>query len=258
MFENILASLPAATPRSTSLLPGLRFTARPLLGALVPLVFILFFGAMIISIMLTDHSYRLTHGDTAAAAARILSVQENRGDSAEIRYAFTAAKMEYRGTDRLQVTGDAALRSGDTVPVTYLTADPAVNALSERLQRDRPPPFFLFLLFPLVPFAGFLSVMLAPLRAAFQARRLFRHGILAKAEILFVKPKAMALWSRSAIGSSGDVFLTYRSAHGERVEARVKCSNAWLLGLLTPGLTVHIAYLPTNPGSAILLEEYIR
>jgi hypothetical protein len=261
MFEQQLARLSSMPPRTLESLPGLAiFSVVPKSMVFLPLLFLLVFLVVPLSIIRSDPQSRLQWGRTDDAQGTIVSATDTscRGTAARrLVYAFTAAgRGEFRGT-ALVCPGTLyyAAQSGDAIQLRYLADDPAVNAL--RGTPDNSPPLALFLAMPPIVLALLTGVYAPQVRETLRARRLIARGQLTDGSILFIKRRNNL--SRPSWQSGGlyDVHVEY-AADGSRREAVGWCGNEWLVNQWTAGSKVHIAYLEQIPGKIAVLEAFIK
>jgi hypothetical protein len=261
MFEQQLAKLPATAPRTLESLPGLAiFSVVPKSVVFLPLLFLLIFLVVPLSIIRSDPQARLHWGGTREVQGTVVSATDTscRGTAARrLVYTFTAAgRGEYRGTALVcQGALYYAVQNGDAIQLRYLAEDPAVNAL--RGAPDNSPPMVFFLTMPLLVLALLAGVYAPQVREILRARRLIAQGQLTDGSILFIKRRTNL--SRPSWQSGGiyDVHLEY-SAGGTRRAALAWCGNEWLVNQWTVGSKVHIAYLEQTPGKVAVLEAFIQ
>ena len=261
MFEQQLARLPAMPPRALESLPGLAiFSAVPKSAVFLPLLFLLVFLIVPLSIIKSDPAARLHWGRTLDVEGKIVSATDTscRGTAARrLVYAFTAAgRGEFRGTALVcQGTLYYAVQGGDAIQLRYLADDPAVNAL--RGTPDNSPPLVFFLAMPLIALALLTGVYAPQVRETLRARRLIGQGQLTDGSISFIKRRSSLARSPWQSGGVYDVHVEY-AAGGTRREAVGWCGNEWLVNQWTVGSKVHIAYLEQTPGKIAVLEAFIR
>jgi hypothetical protein len=262
MFDDLFAPLDRAAPRSLAPLPGLRLRTLIPWGLLVfPLGFVVFFPIMVASIMWSNPHARLSFGATQTVAGRVVSIHQadrRNGSESDVVYAYTPASgIEYRG--EACVCGDrfAGLHTADPLPVRYLVADPAVSELVDG-QFDNPPPLGFFLVFALFPMLFILPLTLPRLREAIKARRLVRSGDITAGSVVYAGSRPRVVWPGLPDSQFAQVFVSFRLPDATWAEAKVRCSNPWLLQQLSPGTEVHVAYKPDRPEPAVLLEDYLR
>src|SRR5262249_15592141 len=143
------------------------------------------------------------------------------------------------------------------VPVRFLVADPTISDIDG--ERGASPSFYApFLLLPIFFVFFFAPFLLPQLRRLVRDRRLFRHGRVVPAVVVFVQQRATASWPGWPGLGVREMFVSFQLPNGPEAEARVACHNEWLLNHLPPGAVVHIAYLPDNPRRGALLEAYLR
>ena len=108
---------------------------------------------------------------TETAAGRVertQPVQECAGDGVRILYSFSPPErgVLFRGHDVVcPRTPYSDVREGDSVPVVYLTSNPAINAIAGG-RRTNAPPWPLLFLFPLFGLMIFAAPILAAVLAA--------------------------------------------------------------------------------------------
>lgn len=261
MFEDQLAKLPLNPPRSPALLPGLRLSSAISKTWLsIPLFFAVMFTFMPLVILTADPKARLAFGRTETVEGHVVAVTTNecRGQGRQITYAFSPPRSpEYRATASFCPGSPYFdLGPGNTVPVEYLISDPSVSLIVGQ-SRDR-PPYLMFFLFPLFGALMFAPTFVPQMRDLLHARRCFKRGVVATGTVLFVKRGASWAWPGGLGASGADVFVAYQLPSGTGGEAKARCNNDWLLGHLSPGASVNIAFLPERPSRAALLEAYIR
>ena len=111
------------------------------------------------------------------------------------------------------------------------------------------PSFFLLLLSPLY---------FPQIREVMYARRLYRTGVLAQGNVVFVKKRSAGNWPGWPGSSTADVYVAHQLPGGGRVETVVRCTNDWLVNQFSPGATVHILLSPDQSKRGVLLETFIR
>ncbi len=262
VFEEQFASLPVHPPR-TEKLPGLRFRAT-LSGSSValPLALIVFFAALPLLILSTDERMLLEFRGRIATG-RLVSAADAPGcqgaGSRRIVYSFTPEPgPEFRGAAVVcRSSPYYGLQPDEAVPIRYLPGKPQVNAPADA--QGNTPPLLLFMIFPLFFFFVLFWPIYGPtLRELLRARRRYRNGNLGSGRIVFVKKRSTVSWPGWPGTSNAVVFVAYKTPSGESREATAWCANEWLLGHMSPGESVHIAYLDSEPGRVTILENYIR
>lgn len=146
---------------------------------------------------------------------------------------------------------------GQLIPVRFLVSDPSVSAIAGE-RGGNPTPYLMFLLFPLFGLLFFAPFLLPQLRRVLRDQRLFRRGRVVRATVSFVKQNVTSSWPGWPGSAVSEVFVSFQSSSGVPLEARAACQDEWLLTHLSPGSAVHIAYLPSRPARAVLLEAYLR
>ena len=264
MFEEKLDHLPLNTPRDVSALAGLRlFTAVPRSALILPFVFAVFFLFIPLSIMGSDPSMRLSVGPSKTVQGMVLSSENasscKDSSSRRVVYSFSPEPgREVRGVANLcESSPYFMVRQGDAVEVLFVESDPAVNAIRDGNENGH-TPLFIFLFIPVIVLALFSQMYWPQLREVWRARRLFRYGQMTTANVLFVKPHSTNSWPVVPGDRASEVFLEYESRTGKRCEAVAWCQNDWLIGLLTYGTKVHIAYKDDKPEKVALLECFLR
>jgi Protein of unknown function (DUF3592) len=262
MFEDELAALPPQPPR-TALLPGMRLgAALPGRALLLVLVFLALFASMPLTIIRSDPMMRLQFGPSREVEAHILSVSDSTCGGSRARrvvYEFSSADgRHYRGSAQLcEQSPYYSVGLGESIPVRYLGSDPAVNAV-RGASNNAAPPLIPFVLFPLF-FLLILSPMYVPqFREVMRARRLFRNGLLATAQVVFVRKRNTMSWPGWPGSGTADVFLSFQLPSGQRREGIAWCANEWLLNQCARGAAVHIAFMPDRPERVALLEAFLR
>jgi hypothetical protein len=263
MFEEQFANLPADPPRAFESLPGLKLR-RAFQGTalLFPLVFIIFFLSVPLSIMRSDPSMRFAISPNRSIQGRVISsniVAACRSDKAHrVIYEFSPKDgTNYRGAGTAcEQSIYYTVKEGDAVEVQYLTHDPVVS----RLRGNTPPnatPVYLFIFTPVFILAMFGSLLFPPLRELRRARRIFRNGRLATGAVLFVKRRANTFSRGWSGNTSSDVFIQFTSSAGQKREGVAWCPNEWLADQLVQGGEVHVAYDDRSDNVA-LLEAFVR
>ncbi len=147
----MLPRIPNEPPRSVDLLPGLSLS-RAVSGATLiwPLGFLALFALMPVIILLSDEHAMLSVRRTETTAGRVertQPVKECAGDGVRILYSFSPPErgVLFRGHDVVCArTPYSDVREGDSVPVVYLTSNPAINAIAGGQRTDASPwPIFL-------------------------------------------------------------------------------------------------------------------
>jgi len=264
MYDDLLDRLPASGPRDLSLLPGLQvgslFSASRLAP---PLLLLLVFMAVPVSILFTDPQARMQLEPKGTAQGKVLSVADTRNcnDLAHREvYAFDAgAAGGFRGVARLcRSSPFFGVNAGDGVPVQYLASNPSVNRIAGASDPDA-PPVFVFLFFPVIAIVVLAASLGGPaMREVLRARALFRKGRLARGTIVFVRARAQRQGYTRTGWAAFEVVIRYNLASGAGQEAVAWCANPWLLQQLPAGASVHIAYSERQPDRAALLEAFVR
>jgi len=209
-----------------------------------------------------DPNVRLALGHTETIEAKVLHVAKEgscKGSCADVTYGFSPlGGPEYRATRSVcPRSAYFTVRPGEPIPVKYLVSDPSVNAVAGETGTN--PGFYAgFLLFPVFAIVFFVPLFLPQLRRVLRDRSLFRKGRIARGTVLFVKQSAGWTWPGWPGSSASEVFIQYQLPSGAPAEAIASCQSDWLLRQLAPGISVHIAYLPSQPSRAVLLDAYIR
>ncbi len=263
MFENQLNSIPSEPPRSAKLLPGLSLRSAISRGSLLfPLAFVVFFSMMPLIFAFEDPNARLALGHVETVEAKVLDVARDatcKGSCADVTYAFSPlGGPEYRATRSVcPRSAYFTIRPGETVPVKYLVSDPSFSAIAGETSTN--PGFYAgFLMFPAFALVFFVPLLLPQFRRVVRDRSLFRNGRITRGTVVFVKPSAGWTWPGWPGSSASEVFIQYQLPSGATAEASAQCQSDWLLRHIAPGTTVHIAYLPSRPSRAILLDAYVR
>jgi hypothetical protein len=229
----------------------------------VPLIVVLFFVSMLFIIISEDPNARLAFGQTETVIGTVAETADGdacQGRGRDISYVFKPeGGPEYksiRSVCRGSRYFDAS--SGDSVPVRFLVADPAVSGIDG--ERGSSLSFYVpFLLLPIFFALFFFAPFLLPqLWRLVRDRKLFRDGRVVPAVVVFVKQRATASWPGWPSFAAREMFVSFKLPSGVEAEARVACYNEWLLSHLPPGAVVHIAYLPDDPARGALLEAYLR
>jgi hypothetical protein len=264
MFDAQFAHVPTDPPRRLEALPGLRFSAQISRRALLlPLLFLVFFIAIPLSIFSSDPAMRLAVGPRRTQQGRILSTADvaacNGSPAHRVVYAFSPdSGREFRGVATLCAQSPYfAATVGDAVQVQFVSSDPAVNALESGSRNNTPPVAMLFMM-PLFILAVFSPMIVPQLRDLLRARRQFKKGRLALAAVVFIKKRVTASWPGWAGNSAAEVFVEFQPATGARREAVAWCPNDWLVNQLAPGAQVRIAYTDDTPATVTLLEAFLR
>ena len=263
MFEEQFANLPADPPRSFETLPGLKLQ-RAFQGTalLFPMVFIIFFVSVPLTIMRADPSMRFAISPSRSLQGRVISsntVPACRSDKAHrVIYEFSPKDgTNYRGAaTACEQSIYYTVKEGDAVEVQYLLHDPVVS----RLRGNSPPnstPLYLFIFTPIFILAMFGSLIFPPLREIRRVRKLFRHGQLATGAVLFVKRRSNTFSRGWSGNTSSDVFISFTSSAGQKREGVAWCPNEWLIDQLVPGGEVHVAY-DERLRTVALLEAFVR
>lgn len=109
-------------------------------------------------------------------------------------------------------------------------------------------------LFPVVWLLGLVGYVLWYIRPVIIARRLFQRGLLTTGQVVAVRPVPQRDRSRTV----ADVVVSYQLPDGVWTEGTAWCANDWLIRQLSPGTTVHIAFVPAKPQRVALLEMFMR
>ncbi len=246
-------------PRSTDLLPGLRFLSAVSWRALLfPAAMLVLVAAMPIFVMTSDPQFRLNRGGLTVQG-RIVSVKPLGASARQIEYVFTPpGSLEYRGTCRCaQDRTYFEAKPGDPVPIRYLPSNPTVNQLQENSDANA-PPFIFILFFPVLGLLIFAPMVVPQIKQLLQARRIFKNGRIAKGSVLFVKRRPAGPWMPQSGSTAAEVFISFSVAPGVEREGRAWCGNDWLLNQLPSGAIVRIAFVPERPDELMLVDAYIR
>jgi len=263
MFEEEFAKLAVEPPRRVETLPGLRlWGVIPKWALIIPLFFVSFFVFIPLSIMNADPAMRLAMGPAESAQAHVLSnasASACRGAASHrLVYSFSSAGREYRGAATVcEESPYFTVAPGDPIDVKYLKSEPAVNSIRND-GRNEAPPFAFFFFMPVFFLVIFGSMFWPAVREVLRARRLYRNGRLATGKVVFVKRRATPLWPGLSSLGAAEVYIEFQTSAQEKREAVAACRNDWLIGQLTPGAKVHIAYSDKNPTQVALLETYLR
>lgn len=261
--DDLLPRIPNEPPRSVDLLPGLSLS-RAVSGATLiwPLGFLALFALMPVIILLSDEHAMLSVRRTETTAGRVertQPVKECAGDGVRILYSFSPPErgVLFRGHDVVcPRTPYSDVREGDSVPVVYLTSNPAINAIAGG-QRTDASPWPIFFVFPLFGLMFFAPLFWPRYSQLLRDRKLFRTGTVARGTVVFVVRQQDSWWPGWPLPTRADVYVQARFPMGEEREVRAVCTNDWLLAHLPPGAEVTVACRPGNP-RAVLLENYLR
>ena len=263
MFEEEFAKLPVEPPRRVETLPGLRlWGVIPKWALIIPLVFVSFFVFIPLSIMNADPAMRLAMGPSESSQAHVLSntsASACRGAASHrLVYSFSFTGREYRGAVTVcEESPYYSAMQGDAIEVRFLKSDPAVNAIRSE-GRNEAPPFAFFFFMPVFFLVIFGSMFWPAVREVLRARRLYRNGRLATGKVVFVKRRSTPLWPGLSSFGAAEVYIEFQTSGQEKREVVASCRNDWLIGQLTPGATVHVAYSDEKSGGVALLEAYLR
>jgi hypothetical protein len=225
----------------------------------ISLAFISFMALMPILVFAQERSAMLALRETETTAGRVDAVEQGRAcqeGSTEIFYSFTSnTGVSFRGQESACLGSTyAGVRPGDSIPIVYVKADPAINAIAGSLNTS--PAFFLpVLLFPLFALFFFAPLFWPRFAQLRKDRRLFQSGSLATGRILFVSTQNETAWPGWPSPTRAEVFVAARLRSGEEREVRAVCTNDWLLMHLHPGTEVNLCIKGSN---AVLLENYAR
>ena len=263
MIGPALDHLPKDPPRDPDVLPGLRWRHGVPRGAAFVLVPILgFLALMAFLIVSEDRSARLTFGETTTIGATVTGVEEGVGcgvDGAIVSFEFADADgFSHQGTEAVcRNSPYRGVGPGAAVPVEYLPSDPSVHGIVG--EAGAGAGVFIILGFLLLIAAFFILPVIGPqVRRLLGDRRRFKHGALTRARVVYVRGAPAPVWSGWPTDGAAEVYVQFESESGERLEARARSRNSWLVSQLETGSVVHIAYDPRKPSRATLLEEYVR
>jgi hypothetical protein len=265
MFDEELAQIPVQPPR-TGLLPGMRITgAVPRTALILPLMMLVFFATIPLSILADNPDLKLQLGPSLDAQGTVREVSNaascRSGSAHRIVYAFTSSSgMQQRGVDSVcEESPYYSVQVGDAIAIRYLTRDPAVNEVAGA-HTDAPPLAFAFfpLFFPFFFLAIFAPLFLPRIREILRARRLYRTGVLAPGKVVFVKKRTLGPQWHGMQGNLAEVYVAYTQPGGQRAELIAGCCNDWLLNHLEPGAAVHVLHAPGGSARGAILEEFIR
>jgi len=263
MFEEQLKALPADPPRPLEALPGLAIRrAVPSLALIFPVIFLIFFGTVPLSLIQSDPTLRFALSPTGTTTGHILSIETTYACKSEKSHRVV---YQFSPTPGTNIRGRATLceqsiyysvKEGDSVEVQYLTSDPVLSRLrSNGLQNDL--AVYLFIFTPLFILAMFATLFWPPLRDIYRARRLFRDGRLTTGTVIFVKQRSSSAWRGWAGNTSAQIFIEFTGADGRRREGIAWCQNDWLTDQLPAGQQVHIAH-DEQSRNVLLLEAFLR
>jgi len=248
--DDLLPRIPNEPPRSVDLLPGLSLS-RAVSGATLiwPLGFLALFALMPVIILLSDEHAMLSVRRTETTAGRVertQPVKECAGDGVRILYSFSPPErgVLFRGHDVVcPRTPYSDVREGDSVPVVYLTSNPAINAIAGG-QRTDASPWPIFFVFPLFGLMFFAPLFWPRYSQLLRDRKLFRTGTVARGTVVFVVRQQDSWWPGWPLPTRADVYVQARFPMGEEREVRAVCTNDWLLAHLPPGAEVTVSLPP--------------
>lgn len=255
-----LARIPVDPPRRPDLLQGLQLSRSASKRALAfPLALIAFMTLMPLLVFSQDRDAQLALRETERASSRVESAEVSRrcgGAGTDISYSFTSHDgLAFRGrASACSQSPYAHVQPGDSIPIVYLKADPAVSAIAG--QNNSNPAFFIpFLLFPLVGLVFFVPLFWPRFAQLRRDRKLFRIGSLAHGRVIFVSRQHESFWPGWPMPIRGEVYVAARLRSGEEREVKAICTNDWLLAHLPPDSEVNIC---VQGKQAVLLENYLR
>jgi len=137
--ESELARIPIEPPRSADLLPGLRLSRAVSTRTIgIPLAFIAAMALMPLFVLAGDRTAMLSFRATETISGRVEAAEPGRGcqeGSTEISYSFTSpAGVAFKGRQSVCARSEyERVRAGDSVPVVYVKANPAVKRWPTRV-----------------------------------------------------------------------------------------------------------------------------
>jgi hypothetical protein len=263
MFEEQLRSLPPDPPRPVAALPGLAFRrAVPGMALVFPVIFLIFFATVPLSLIQSDPTLRFALSKTATITGHVLSVETTYACKSEKSHRVI---YQFSPTPGTNIRGRAtvceqsvfySVKEGEPVEIQYLQSDPVLSRLrSNGLQNDL--AVYLFIFTPVFILAMFTTILWPPLYEVYRARRLFQYGRLATGTVIFVKQRSNSAWRGWAGNTAAQVFIEFTDAAGARSEGVASCQNAWLVDQLEAGQQVHIAHRE-QLRKVLLLEAFLR
>lgn len=276
MFEDVFASLPASPPRS-SVLPGLTLAAAVAprsRGLFFLCLVVILLPVVLLGVRITT---RLVLNLGRTIEGRVISVLHGTHgyDCSRITYSFTPRPGEsFVNTGVVcHRSPDFSAREGDPIAIRFLAYYPAVNGLADSTGLGIGVLLgpALFLLFGLFVINRLFPRVLPVMRCCY----LYKYGLLATGKVVFVKIRPpVSTRSGREIGFDdltislpggarqpspmvADVFIAHDLPTGEQIEGTAWCDSAWLLAQLSPGTTVHIAFMPGHPRRLALLDAFV-
>jgi hypothetical protein len=251
-------------PRSISLLSGLKLSgALDNTTVLFVLLFAIIIGLFPVAMIFSmDKEIRLPFIEMEKAEGKVIELLDNsRCDkpSTTIHYEFkTSNDRSYYG-DYLACNKNlySSLSVGDNLPIIFDPKDPSFNGIEGELGKNQ-PPVIIFMLFPLMFLLIFFPMFLPSIKQIIAARSIFKKGQITTGEIVFIGRKKFS----SAINFKGitslEIFYSYKTNKGERVESKISTDNDWLACKLEVGSPVTVAYMQSKPKRSIILDFYYR
>ena len=261
MFEQYLSSVLTAPPRDVRLLPGLSYANAIRLNDVVWAAFTTIFAMAAITLIGTIGDTVYTYRTTKVISAEVVSVvgaPEYQAPTRRVVYEFVTDKnVRFRGQFSVNAADEYyGIPSGGNVPIEYVVDDPAQNRLDLDYHDSVAHQILFKLFFPalILISASLAAWSIVPLMlSAARARRCFRSGDITTASVTFIRSKGVQRGEGLSI-----VFVSFVDVGGAQIDACVECRNSWLMGLLHPGDTVHIAYDRKKPTVVALLDSYVR
>ena len=270
LFGNQISHIEPQAPRDPRTLRGLDLK-RPLTKSpvLFFVPFCILFALMMPLMMLSDAQIRsdrrATQGNLKRASGTVTKtgwqrIGNNRNGQIQnyvVNYKFQVEGQTFFGqTTVYQGSPFLNQKIGAKVPVLYAPENPGLNGLAGEWGKNS-FPIELFALLPLLFIFMFAPVMLWPLKHLFQARRVFKNGIMAVGHVTWIKRQNQFFFA-TPIGSNYEVFFTFTTSDGQNVRTSQSVDNDWLVNQLKPDDELTVVYLPRKPQQAVFLEAFIE
>ncbi|MES9816526.1 MAG: DUF3592 domain-containing protein [Candidatus Thiodiazotropha sp.] len=262
MFD--FSVIPNRPPRSVSLLLGLKLSEiLDYKTVFFVVLFVLIMGLFPVTMILAmDKEARLPFIEMEKVQGSVIELVDNSqcdNPSTNLRYKFkTAIGHSYYG-DYLTCENSmySSLGVGDNLPIIYDPKKPSFNGIEGELGKKQ-PPFVIFMVFPLIFLLIIFPMFLPNLKQVITARSIFKKGQITKGEILFVGRKKLSTVINFKGVASLEIFYSYETNKGDRVESKVNTDNDWLANKLAVGSPVTVVYIESKPKRSIILDFYYR
>jgi hypothetical protein len=251
-------------PRSVSLLSGLKLSeVFNKTTVIFIILLVLLMGFIPVTMIFTmEKEARLPFIEMQKAEGKVIKLLDN----SQCDKPSMSVYYEFKTNNGRSYYGDykpcnrnlySSLIVGNSVPIIYDPKDPSFNGIEGELGKGQPPTV-IFILFPLMFLLMFFPMFLPSLKQIISARSIFKKGQITEGEIVFIGRKKMpAAISFKGIASL-EVYYSYKTIKGEKIESKIYTDNDWLACKLGVGSPVTIVYMERKPKKSFVLDFYYR